>query len=191
MAGSKRIGVFLDLQGTLGGDPLGDVTDFSFYPNSKEALKLFAGMGIRLFIITNQSRIAKGLISQAEFDGKMGKLIHELESDGIHIDKVFCCPHQKSDNCVCRKPSVYFPTIAQQEFNIELSRSFFVGDIYRSDMGLAKQAGGIGVLVLTGQGKKSLEQMSSLDAAETYDKIHVATDILEAAEWITAKLRED
>lgn len=188
MASNMKIGVFFDLQGTLGGNPLGDVSDFSFYPNTVEALRALSILGIRLFIVTNQSRIAKGLLTQMDFDDRMSELLRELEDGGAHIDKVFCCPHQMSDGCVCRKPSSYFPQLAQKEFDIDLKRSFFVGDIYRSDMGLAKNTGGTGVLVMTGQGRESLEQMRSMKPSDVYERIHISEDILDAVKWIVSEL---
>ena len=66
------IAAFIDLQGTLGGDPLGHVGNFEFYPCSIEAIKILNKSGILAIVITNQSKIANGDISLKEYEEKIG-----------------------------------------------------------------------------------------------------------------------
>ncbi|MDD7535265.1 MAG: hypothetical protein SPK48_03575, partial [Bullifex sp.] len=82
MANDRRA-VFFDLQGTLGGSAYGDITSFAFFDNAKEALRIIQDCGYLLFIITNQSRIAKGIISHDDFDHSADRLISELRESGI------------------------------------------------------------------------------------------------------------
>lgn len=181
---TRETAVFFDLQGTLGGESLGDIRDFSFYPFSVAALRLIAAANLSIFFVTNQSRIAKGLLTQADFDAKMENILEELQNLGVAITKVYCCPHLRVQNCKCKKPSVYFIKQAEAEFDINLSGSYIVGDIYESDILMAKAAGTKSVLVLTGQGPTSLEAMKRQDPSEQAD--FVANDALGAAKWILA-----
>lgn len=179
---TRETAVFFDLQGTLGGKSLGDIRDFAFYPLSVEALRLIADSNLRIFFVTNQSRISKGLLTQAGFDTKMESILEELQKSGVAITKVYCCPHLRVQNCKCKKPSVYFLKQAEEEFGINLSGSYVVGDIYESDIRMAKAAGTKSVLVLTGQGPASLEAMKRQDPSGQAD--FVASDALAAAKWI-------
>lgn len=181
---TRKSAVFLDLQGTLGGEPLGDIRDFSFYPFAVEALRLIADARLQVFFVTNQSHIAKGLLTQEDFDMKMRAVLEELRREGVPVAKVYCCPHLRVQQCICKKPSAYFLRQAEAEFGIDLSGSYVVGDIYESDILMAKAAGTKSVLVLTGQGADSLAIMERRDRSERAD--FVAADALEAAKWILA-----
>lgn len=175
--GNSGKAVFFDLQGTLGGSAYGDITSFTLFDNAKEALRIFQNCGYMLFIITNQSRISKGIITQEEFDHKAESLVAELRASGVIIEKVFCCPHRKEDGCECRKPKLFFPMTAVMEYGIDLENSIFVGDIYHSDVEMARNAGARAFLVMTGAGKSSLEEMK----AAPYERVTVTADVLSAA----------
>lgn len=73
MSNLKRA-VFLDMQGTLGGDGTGDIRDFDFYPFSIEAIKRLNDNGILTFITTNQSHISRGELTQSFFDERVEEL---------------------------------------------------------------------------------------------------------------------
>jgi D-glycero-D-manno-heptose 1,7-bisphosphate phosphatase len=75
----------------------------------------------------------------------------ELAQAGAHLDAVYYCPHGKSDNCDCRKPSPGMLHRAARDFGLDLKRSFVVGDRY-GDMELAFNAGAKGIFVKTGYG---------------------------------------
>lgn len=78
--------VFLDLQGTLGGDGLGDIMDFKFFPYSIEAIKLLNDNNILAIVVTNQSHISKGLFTTMDFNNRFEALKVELSSKKTHID---------------------------------------------------------------------------------------------------------
>lgn len=183
---TRKTAVFFDLQGTLGGESLGDIRDFSFYPFSIEALRLIAAANLSIFFVTNQSRIAKGMLTQADFDAKTESILEELQSSGVAITKVYCCPHLRIQHCNCKKPSVYFLKQAEAEFDINLAGSYVMGDIYESDIIMAKTAGAKSILVLTGQGQNSLEIMKR--RGKTLQPDFVADDALAAAKWILLDL---
>ncbi len=174
--------VFLDLQGTLGGDGLGDVMDFDFFPYSIEAIKLLNKNGILAIVVTNQSHIAKGLLTIHDFNKKIDVLKSELSKSNTHFNAVYCCPHGRYDNCECKKPKVGMLVQAQKDFNINLTESYVIGDMGMSDMIMANKVGAKGILVRTGVGESSLT-----DFRYTWSEVepeYVAENILEAVKWI-------
>ncbi len=74
--------VFLDLQGTLGGDGLGDIRDFTFFPFAFDALRLLRENGLRSVVVTNQSHISKGLFTYEQYEERATKLQGELADAG-------------------------------------------------------------------------------------------------------------
>ncbi len=174
--------VFLDLQGTLGGEAFGNITDFTLFDYSKEALRILEKCGFLLFVVTNQSQIAKGIISRDDFDRCAKKLVSLLADEGIHITEIFVCPHQKTDRCVCRKPNGYFPHLAAEKYGVSLEDSYFIGDIYHSDIEMARNVGARAILVLTGKGQDSLLEMKE----RPYERVVVRENVLEAAKMIAA-----
>jgi D-glycero-D-manno-heptose 1,7-bisphosphate phosphatase len=179
---TTRRAVFLDLQGTLGGDGLGDILDFAFYPCAIPALRLFNQIGLLIIVVTNQSHIAKGLLTYQEYEERVKELEGELEAVGVSIDAIYCCPHRTPDTCACQKPKLGMLHEAQREFGMALRECFVVGDMGSSDMLMAHAAGCKSVLVLTGVGESSLNGFRHTWAAAEPD--FIATDVLQAAEWI-------
>jgi len=149
----KHPAVFLDRDGTLIEDAgfLRDVSQVEFYPQTFAALRRLEGFA--LFIVTNQSGIAKGHIRAEEAHTVNDYIVRRLAEEGSSIRAVYCCPHQRSDGCECMKPSPYFLRIAVDEHEIDLARSFVVGD-HPSDVELAHAVGAKGIYVLTGHGHK-------------------------------------
>ncbi|MBK1810006.1 HAD-IIIA family hydrolase [Clostridium sp. YIM B02505] len=177
-----RKAVFLDMQGTLGGTGVDDITNFEFYPFSIEALRLLNENGILAIVITNQSNISRGIISQKDFEDKMDVLNKELAEKGVYFDDVYCCPHTREDKCTCKKPLVGLIEAAVKKHDVDIKESFVIGDMGNSDIVLARNAGAKGILVLTGVGKASLT--SFRHTWEGYDADFVADDVLEAVKWI-------
>ncbi|MEK7400529.1 MAG: HAD family hydrolase [Candidatus Poribacteria bacterium] len=178
----SRKAVFLDLQGTLGGEGFGDILDFAFFPFTISAIKLLNETDFLSIIVTNQSHIAKGHFTINDFDKFIDKLKQELADHGAKIDGVYCCPHGNNDDCSCRKPSPGLIFKAQEDFNLDLSKCYVIGDAGYSDMLLAKNVGCPAILVLTGLGKGSLGEYRYLWA--DFDPDFVADDVFEAVMWI-------
>jgi len=169
-----RKAMFFDLQGTLGGEFLGDIREFKFYPYSIEALKTAKDNGFLVFIITNQSRIAKGFFSLEEYKEHEDRLINEMSSEGLKIDGFYCCPHNK-DQCECKKPKPGMIEAALQENSIDIKNSFVIGDLGSSDMLLAKNIGSKSILVLTGGGHGSLGDYRS--TWENVEPTYIANNV--------------
>lgn len=169
-----RAGVFCDRDGVIIED-IGfhyKIEDFKLVKNAIEGLKLLKGY--MLFIVTNQSGVGRGYYKLEDFENFNNHLIKELKKHSIKIEKTYCCPHKPEDNCECRKPKTKFLKDAAKEFNIDLEKSFVVGD-KKIDIEMGRKAGCKPILVLTGNGTKEKENAKA---------DYVAKDLLDAARWI-------
>ena len=144
--------VFLDRDGNLIKDSgfLFDPAKAVIYPFTVEALKLLQEK-FDLFIVTNQCGIANGLIRKEEADAVNQHIIDILAENGIEIKECYVCPHAIDAGCKCRKPQPFFAEQAAAKYNLDLSRSYVIGD-HLSDINFAKAFGGTGVYVMTGHG---------------------------------------
>jgi D,D-heptose 1,7-bisphosphate phosphatase len=174
--------VFIDLQGTLGGEGKGDIMNFEFYPFAYEAIRKLNNNGYLSIIITNQAHISKGYFTYEDYNFKVGELKSKLLTYGVHIDGIYCCPHMPKDNCSCMKPLPGMIEKAIIDFNIDRSSSYIVGDMGDSDMLLAKNTMMRGVLVRTGGGNDSLSKERHTWA--TYEPYNISNNILEAVNFI-------
>jgi D-glycero-D-manno-heptose 1,7-bisphosphate phosphatase len=120
----KKPAVFLDRDGTLIEDAgyLRDVAQVDFYPQTFSALRRLADFV--LFIVTNQSGIAKGQIRTEEARAVNDYIVQRLAGEGASIRAVYCCPHQRTDGCECMKPNPYFLRVAERDHEIDLTQSF-------------------------------------------------------------------
>ena len=125
--------VFLDRDGTINVDKnyLYKIEDFEFLPGAVEALQLLQSSGYLLIIITNQSGIARGYFTENDFLRLNDFMLNELERLGVHISKSYYCPHGPDSKCNCRKPKTGLFEQAAKEYDIDLSKSFAVGDKLR------------------------------------------------------------
>jgi D-glycero-D-manno-heptose 1,7-bisphosphate phosphatase len=180
--------VFLDLHGTLGderGDPWGLFTQFDLYNFAADAIQILNEAGLLVVVLTNQAPIARGLFTLDQFWQRWGILGEQLLNAGARVDAVYCCPHDESDDCNCRKPRRGLVDMALEALDIETGSSFVVGDRGSADILLAQAIGARGVLVKTGDGEGSLGPYRYLWAHVEPD--HIALNALEAARWITAQ----
>ncbi len=168
--------IFLDRDGTLIEDrgDLRDPGDVVFFSDTIVAL-LRLQEHFRLFIVTNQSGIGKGLITTAEVDRVNAHVVERLQQEGVHIEQVYCCPHRRDERCACIKPNPLFLEQAARDYGLDLVNSFTVGD-HPHDVQLAEYAGAKGIYVLTGHGQKHRRDLPP-------NKI-IVPGIREAAEWI-------
>ena len=179
---TRRKAVFLDLQGTLGGEGFGDILDFAFFPSAIPAIRLLNEADLWAIVITNQSHISRGDFTYEEFEARVEELKRELAEHGARLDGVYCCPHTREDGCSCKKPLPGMVLQAQDDFDLDLSECYLVGDVGAWDMVLAHSVGCRAVLVRTGLGEGSLEEYRHLWADIELD--FVAQDVLDAARWI-------
>ncbi|MCX7703372.1 MAG: D-glycero-beta-D-manno-heptose 1,7-bisphosphate 7-phosphatase [Planctomycetota bacterium] len=184
--------VFLDRDGTfiIDKDYLVRKEDIEFIPGAIDALKLLKENGFGLVICTNQSAIARGMMTEEEYLKIQVYLLDILKKNGIEIDGCYYCPHLKEGSvekyaivCECRKPKSGMFERARDELGINMRESYAIGDSLR-DMIAVSRLGAKTVLVRTGKGAKA-EQVELVE--RFVDKI--CDDILEAAKWIIADCR--
>jgi|DewCreStandDraft_4_1066084.scaffolds.fasta_scaffold92869_3 D-glycero-D-manno-heptose 1,7-bisphosphate phosphatase len=143
-AGSTRA-VFLDRDGVINSDKdLYYVThpdQFILNEGIGEFLRRLQDAGYLLIIITNQGGIAKGLYTHQTLEKIHRKMLHQLESYGVHITEIYYCPHHPDyGKCLCRKPESLLIEKALARFHINPDTSFFIGD-RESDIQAAIKAG--------------------------------------------------
>lgn len=170
--------IFLDRDGTINaGIPKYERVDspdkVELLPRTLEGLSRLATMDYMFFFVTNQAGLAEGLISQADFDAINNRVLELIRPSGIVITQTYVCPHGEHDNCECRKPKPKLLHDAEKEHDIDLAKSWMIGDRL-TDVLTGINGGTKTILVQTG---------SLMDAPEAD---FVAVDLLEAAEYIAA-----
>ncbi|MBZ5580605.1 MAG: HAD family hydrolase [Acidobacteriia bacterium] len=174
MSGARA--VFLDRDGTLMEEVhyCGDPADVRVFPGVPQALRKLREAGFRLFVITNQSGIGRGLITEAQYRAVQDELLRQI-GPGI-IDASYFCPDRPGEGSTRRKPQPGMVLEAAAEHGVDLAASYFVGD-KSADIECGHRAGTRTILALTGYGA---EQRCAPD--------YTAPDFPAAAEWI---LREN
>jgi D-glycero-D-manno-heptose 1,7-bisphosphate phosphatase len=177
--------VFLDRDGTINHDSpdyIKNRSEFKIIPGCIEAIRLLTLSGFTSIVITNQSALARKLISAGELDHIHAFMKAAITSGGGKITDIFFCPHLPNEGCNCRKPATGLLLQAQLKYNIDLPGSIMVGDSAK-DIECARNAGcGKAVLVKTGK-DDAVEDMLN---AKQIDADYIAKDLLEAANWILA-----
>ena len=137
----KKI-AFLDRDGTISKEYTDNewkhITNPELLPETIEGLKYIIDKGYEIIILTNQPLIADGIITKKQYEEYNNKLIKILKDNDITILKVYYCPHNKKDNCNCKKPKTGMIDQALKEFEINLLESFYIGDS-QSDYELSKK----------------------------------------------------
>lgn len=180
---ANRKAVFLDRDGTLIEDVgyLKNLDEINFYADVYAALLLLQ-KAYKLFIVTNQAGVAKGVISFEDVSNVNKAIEDRFRNEGIEITETFVCPHSKDDNCNCRKPKPYFLKEAALKYNIDLSKSYMIGD-HPSDVYCAENAGATGIYLFTGHGLKHLHEFR--------EKPICQPGILDAATYILKETKKN
>lgn len=174
--------IFYDLQGTLGGEATASIEQFVPYSFSKEALSLAKQKGYINIVITNQSKIGKGILPIEIYEHESNRILNHFNFDKLLIDDFLCCPHQNKDNCNCKKPKIGLIQKCIKSYSIDISQSYVIGDMGKNEIVMAHNAGCKGILVLTGGGKDSLGKFRSTWAG--YEADMIANDVLDAIKKI-------
>jgi D-glycero-D-manno-heptose 1,7-bisphosphate phosphatase len=190
----RRPAVFLDRDGTLHRELAHaprDAREIELFPAAPHALASLTRAGFALIVVTNQSAIARGDVGFDELRRVNAHLARVLSEDGARVEAFYVCPHHPREGhapyrraCACRKPRPALLERAAADLELDLTRSWIVGDALRDmDAGLA--AGASAVLVETGKGAKERTSMSS----EQIARVRVVRDIGEAAVTILRHTR--
>ena len=160
-----RRAVFLDRDGTIIEDVayLRDREQVRLLPGAANAIKRLNANGLLAIVVTNQSGIARGLLSRNDYQQAERRVDELLAQEGAKLDAHYFCPHlpELTGPCDCRKPGALLYRQAAEEFHIDLGRSWWVGDRMR-DVLPANTLGGRGILVLSdaGEGEAGDEKAS-------------------------------
>ncbi|HEY1787751.1 MAG TPA: HAD-IIIA family hydrolase [Verrucomicrobiae bacterium] len=122
--------VFLDRDGTMIADVnyLSRPDQIKIFPATRTGLKKLCDRGFLLFIVSNQSGVGRGYFTLADVEIVNQALCNELGRDGIRIKKIYIAPEKPEDPSYGRKPSPQFLFDARDEFDLDLSQSFIIGD---------------------------------------------------------------
>ena len=173
----KKKAVFVDRDGTLIEEVnfLSRVEDLRFFSFTDKAVTTLKNDGYLVIVVTNQSGIGRGLYTEADMHAVHDEIQSRLRSK---IDAFYFCPHLPDEGCRCRKPGLGMIEDACAAFDIDLSRSWIVGD-KDLDVETGLNAGMGTAMVLTGYGQEHAQSVTGKPEL-------VVENLLEAAERITA-----
>lgn len=178
--------VFLDRDGTINEDPgyLGEPANVKLFPGAAKALsELKTKLNCKLIVISNQSGVSRGLITKQMVDEVNNKINELLLKENTSIDAFYYCPYHpdynNEEDCKCRKPSPKLVYDAAKDFQIDLSKSYFVGDTI-SDIQCGFNAGMKSILVKTGNGTESFSILQKQNKIPTF----VAENLAQACRFI-------
>lgn len=190
---NRQRAIFLDRDGTMNVSKgfISNADDLELIPGTIEAIKAINKSGALAIVITNQPVIARGECSFEELHNIHNKLKTLLGEKGAFVDDIFYCPHHPDKgfegevpelkfDCECRKPKTGMINEAVKKYNIDLSKSYMVGDS-TMDLELARNAGVKSVLVDTGFAGNDGKYDRSCDIE--------AKDLLDAVEKIIKDMK--
>jgi len=186
---AKGAAVFLDRDGTVVREVnyLTAIEQVEILPGVAHALRLLRGHGFKLVIVTNQSVVARGLLSEADLQKIHAEIINRLSHEGAALDGIYYCPHHPTEGiceyrmvCDCRKPKTGLIKRAAMDFQLDPALSYVVGD-QLTDIELANAVGATGILV-------GRDDAPGHDAESR--NFPVTADLASAAAWIVERFRE-
>lgn len=187
---SGRPAVFVDRDGTLNREVryLADIAGLRLLPGVADAIRALDAAGFAVVVVTNQSGVARGLMTLATVHAIHHELARRLSARGATLAGVYLCPHHPEAGtaplrrrCRCRKPAAGLVRRAARELGLDPARSYCVGDGV-VDLGLAASVDARGVLVLTGHGRATRRALAA--GAAAVPVAHVAANFRAAAKWI-------
>ena len=123
--------VFLDRDGVLNknkDDYVKHISELEIFPFISESIKKLQSVGFKIIVITNQSAINRGLITEKHLNEIHEKIQSFLIQHNAKIDYFYYCPHTPTENCSCRKPKSGLLLKAIDDFSIDVNNSWFIGD---------------------------------------------------------------
>ena len=156
----RNVGIFMDRDGTISEEVgyVNHLSRFQIYPWAAQAIRTLNQKGLKTVVVTNQAGVARGYFTEDLVIQVHEKLRQEMALAGASLDAIYYCPHHPSlgpdpyrQECSCRKPKPGMLYRAAEELDLDLSRSFVIGDRY-GDIELAHNAGTHSIFVLSGYG---------------------------------------
>lgn len=179
MVSKERPVVFIDRDGVINVDPIGDYVkswkDFRFEQGALEALKQLSGRGFDIILISNQAGIGDGVYPESALWDIHSHMMEEFEKNKIKVADSFFCLHGKQAGCKCRKPEIGLFEKAAARHTFDKSKTYFIGD-KATDVEAGKRFGLRTIHVLTGHGKADVAELN----AKGLKPDHTANNLLEA-----------
>ena len=189
MAVAAAGAIFLDRDGVINenrDDHVKSWAEFQFLPGAIESIRRLSETGLPIFVVTNQAIVNRNIVTADVVEGIHRQMVAEIEKGGGRIDKVYYSPHDSHENSPMRKPGPGMLLKAQEDFGVDLTRSFIVGDAW-TDVQAGLAVGARSILVLTGRGHRQF--------AQTWQRFPVrfsaACDLADAVDIIFSGLRGD
>lgn len=123
--------IFLDRDGVINKkreDYVKSINELEIFPHVAESILKLKKLGFLVIVITNQSIINRGIITNHELEKIHMTIQKYLEKKNCNIDKFYFCPHRPDENCICRKPKSELLLRAIDDFVINPSNSWMIGD---------------------------------------------------------------
>lgn len=174
--------VILDRDGTIVVDRhyLADPDALEFERGAEAGLRKMSALGLRLVVITNQSGIARGILSSERLQEIHERLKQMMHSIGAPLEAIYFCPHAPDEGCECRKPKLGLMRRAAEELGFDMSECIVIGD-KDSDVEFGRRAGALTLQVGRGEAR-----MPAPAGAE-----YLVRDLLEAADIIESLGRRE
>jgi D-glycero-D-manno-heptose 1,7-bisphosphate phosphatase len=176
---SRRF-VILDRDGTVN-EEVGYVlhpAEMHLIPGSAEAIRRLRELGLGIVVVTNQSPIGRGLLTEQRLGDIHDRLRDLLADADASVDDIEFCPHTPEDACACRKPGTEMVERAARRFEFDPEEAFVVGD-HTGDMRMGRALGATTILVLTGHGAEECTDAQPF-ADRISDDLLGATRIIES-----------
>ncbi len=176
---SSRPAAFLDRDGTIIHDAsyVRDPDDVVLLDGAADAIKELNARGIAVIVVTNQSGIARGWLTRADYELVHARLQALLAEEGARLDAAYVCPHHPdiSGPCDCRKPGLALYRQAIAEHGLDAAQSLFTGDRGR-DVAPAKDLGGLGILLDVASTPAEDHKRARVEGALTAGSLREAVD---------------
>jgi D-glycero-D-manno-heptose 1,7-bisphosphate phosphatase len=174
--------IFLDRDGVIGenrDDHVKSWEEFRFLPGALDALRWLRLAGFRTFVVTNQAIVNRGISSAQVVEEIHNRMSLCVAWHGGRIDDIRYCPHDYEEHCECRKPQPGMLRQLAEHWDVDLSRSYMVGDAW-TDIAAGRAVNCRSIMVRTGRGA----EQASLPEARQYPADHIAADLAAAVEWL-------
>ena len=214
VGGERWAAVFLDRDGTINEEIgyMDRLEKLRLIPGAAEAIRLINASGMKTVVVTNQSGVARGIITESFVTETHARLGEMLRAEGASLDGIYFCPHHPTEGrgdylrgCECRKPAPGLLLRAAAELHLDPARSYMVGDTLK-DIEAGARAGAQGILVRTGYGEEAAAELGSNEEARkngdamthrvpvekggaqgetgTVRPVHIASNLLAGVQWI-------
>jgi len=174
--------IFLDRDGVINENRVDHVKswqEFVFLPGALAALRWLNLAGFRVFVVTNQAIVGRGIVSADVVEDIHARMQVQIARYGGQIHDIRYCPHDDHVRCDCRKPRPGMLRDLARQWNVDLAHAYLVGDAW-TDIAAGHAMGIRSILVRTGRGAHH----ALLPEIQKYPPAYIANDLLGAVAWV-------